>query len=128
MKLSKTMLRHHLERVTLGYLGLHDNPPEDLGEYDAAIRELRLAAEASGDLPWVKLGLDYLLTTPGVRLRDYGGGQYPYSEEALSELLRHAWAKLWPDETLSAPGDAAALELVEMPAAEWAALRGGTAV
>lgn len=123
MKLSKTMLRRHLERVTLGYLGRHDQPPEDVTDFDDAIRELRLAAEASGDLPWVKLGLDHVLTTPGIRLRDYGGGQYPYPEETLSELLRYTWEQLWPGETLSPPGAAAALDLVEMPAAEWAALR-----
>lgn len=125
MKISKTMLRRHLERVTLGYLALGDKPPEDLGEFEDAVRELRLAATATGDLPWVKLGLSHLLSTPGLRLRDYGGGQYPYSDGELQDLLLYTWQQLWPGEAPSAPGEGAEIELVEMPSAEWQLMKAG---
>ncbi|MBQ0958162.1 hypothetical protein KAK06_04265 [Ideonella sp. 4Y11] len=125
MKLSNTMLRGYLRRIALGYLGRSDEPSEDPADFDASIDEVRLAAEAAGDLPWLKLGLDHLLTTPGIRLRDYCGDQFPYTEHALYDLFLHTWQVLWPDEPLSAPGEGALLELEEMPTAQWVAFKAG---
>lgn len=125
MKLSNTMLRGYLRRIALGYLGRSDEPPEDPSEFDASIDEVRLAAEAAGDMPWLKLGLDHLLTAPGVRLRDYSGGQFPYTEHALYDLFLHAWQVLWPGESLSVPGEGAQLELEEMQPEDWVAFKSG---
>ena len=122
MKISKTMVKYYLEHVTVVYFGDHNQPPEDLSDYDDCINTMRMIAENAGDLPWLKLALQHLLSHPGVNLRDYRGA-YPLQPEQVRELLEHVWAVLWPGQEVPGPGEGADVELVEMSVEDWAAAR-----
>jgi hypothetical protein len=123
MKISKPMVKYYLRYITLGYLGEADEPPGDVEGFDDYIDNARAVAQKQGDLPWFKLALEHLLTDPNVNLKEYTGGQYPYSADRMRELLAHTWSRLWPDESFSAPGRGVPVELVDMSEAEWAAYR-----
>ncbi len=122
MKISKQMLQRHLEYITLGYLDGYDEPPDDIEDYDDWIEEFRLSAERAGDLPFVKLALDHLLSSDE-SLKPYDGGLYPYPEHQLYEIFEGAWDAVWPDDRLSRRGEAAVVDLVDMTADEWAERR-----
>lgn len=119
MKISKTMLKHYLSYLTVGHFGDHAHPAEDFADYAPIVRNIQVLAQASGDLHWLKRGLEHLLITDGLRLKEYDGGYYPYSPEQIREHLVFLWRALSPGEELPDPADAPAVELVAMSAEDW---------
>ena len=122
MKISKTMVKYYLDYVTVVYFGDHTEPPEDLADYDDCIQNIRFFAGEAGDLPWLQLALQHLLSHPELDLSEYRG-VYPFRSEAVREILRHVWATLWPESEVPEPGEGANVDLVPMAAEDWAATR-----
>jgi|SRR4051794_3648418 hypothetical protein len=119
MKISKTMVKYYLSYLTVGYFGDHAEPAENLEEYAPIVRNIRVLAERAGDLPWLRVALEHLLTNPGVNLKEYDGGHYPFSREQIEEILYYLWKTLWPDAQLGETGEGPAVQLLEMSADDW---------
>jgi hypothetical protein len=122
MKISKTTVKFYLDHVMVVYFGDHNQPPEDLSDYDENIENMRIIAQKAGDLPWLKLALQYLLSHPEINLRDYRGS-YPFQPDQVRAILIHIWGVLWPGSEVPGPGEGANVELVDMSVEEWADMR-----
>ncbi|GEN08201.1 hypothetical protein SAMN05443572_106374 [Myxococcus fulvus] len=103
MKVCTAMLRYHLGQVTLTYFVDHDEVPEDLGELDSYIETMRYGAQASGDLPWLLMGLRHLLHGPRVDLSAYGGGVFPLSDDDMRGIILRVLIRLDDRRAFSAP-------------------------
>ena len=123
MKISNTMIRSYLGQITLTYFVENDEMPEDFGEFDGHIATLRYEAEAAGDLPWLELGLQYLLNDPQTDLAAYSGGMFPLHDSDMREIISYLLDRL------EAPGGteepAIPITLEEMTGDEWRAYRAG---
>ncbi|MCP3057368.1 hypothetical protein LXT21_01100 [Myxococcus sp. K38C18041901] len=103
MKVCTAMLRYHLGQVTLTYFVDHSEMPEDLGELDSYIETMRYGAQASGDLPWLLLGLRQLLHDPSVDLAAYGGGVFPLGDGDMRDIIIRVLNRLDARRGISAP-------------------------
>ena len=119
MRISKTMVKYYLSYLTVGYFGDHAEPAEDFEEYAPIIRNIRVLAERAGDLPWLQLAIEHLLSDSNANLKEYDGGYYPFSRDQIEQHLYHVWKTLWPGAELGQPGEGPTVELVEMSADEW---------
>jgi hypothetical protein len=127
MRISQSLIKYLLGYVTVGYFDDHDEPPEDVAEFAGAAESLRSFAEDTGNMRWLRLAIGYLLSTPGVDLRDYNGGQYPFSERAMRELLEFLWHTWWPDEDIPEPGEGPLVEIANISNEEWEAQKASAA-
>jgi hypothetical protein len=129
MKISGTMVRALLSPVVTGYFDDHEDLPGSVAEIADDARNIRIAAERSGDLPWLKLALGHLLSGPAAPLAAYTGATRRLSAEEMAELLSLVWRALWPDEPIPARGSGPDVELEPMEAQAWleyrAAVYGG---
>jgi hypothetical protein len=119
MKISKTMAKYYLSYITVAWFGDHPEPPETVEEYGPLVRNIKALAEPAGDLPWLRLALEELLTNPTSNLKEFDGGHYPYSSDQIQDLLHYVWKTLWPGSRLPRTGDGPVVELVSMSAEEW---------
>lgn len=122
MKISKTMVKYYLDYVTVVYFGDHTRPPEELADYDDCIENIRIFAADAGDLPWLQLALQHLLSHTDLDLSEYRG-VFPFQSEEVRQILEHVWATLWPESTVPDPGEGVEVDLVPMSAEDWAATR-----
>ncbi|MBZ4398906.1 MULTISPECIES: hypothetical protein [unclassified Myxococcus] len=94
MKVCTAMLRYHLGQVILTCFVDHNEVPEDLGELDSDIETIGHGAQASGDLPWLLLGLRQLLHDPRADLASYGGGVFPLEDGDMRGIIIHVLSRL----------------------------------
>lgn len=120
MKMNRELIKFYLQKVTMGRGVNADDPMSDVGNFKGDIRTMQSAAAAEGDLDWLRLSLDALIANPAGRIQDFAGMQYPFTDDELVELFTYAFQRIWPDETISAPGEEAVLEFVDMTDEEWA--------
>ena len=106
MRISQSLIKYLLGYVTVGNFDDHDEPPEDVTEFADAAEQLRSFAEETGNMQWLHLAIGYLLSTPGVELREYNGGQYPFGEREMRELLEFLRQSWWPGEDIPDTGEA----------------------
>lgn len=119
------MVEGYLSYITVGP-GIDDATPlADPGRFDRYILDMGRAAAAGGDLPWLQLAMEALISGPDAQILALSGGVYPWRAEELRALFAHAYRTLWPDEEPSPPGAGPQVEFVPMPRAEWEALRTG---
>lgn len=123
MKISTTMLRNHLGQITLTYFVDHSEVPEDLSELDSCIDTMRHDAQASGDLPWLLLGLQQLINDPQVDLASYGGGVFPLKADDMRDIICHALNRLEAPGGIAPPTVPVTLE--SMSGEAWRAYREG---
>ena len=109
--------------VTSGYFDDHEDVPVSVAEIAEDVRNLRIMAEQSGDLPWLKLALAHLLSDPTASLVGYGSFTRRLTEDEMSDLLMLIWQALWPNEPIPAPGTGPDVELEQMEADDWLAYR-----
>jgi hypothetical protein len=119
MKISRTMLRDHLRGVTVNFFSHHNVAPDDIGDYAQFADAVKNSAERQGDLPWLKLGLEHVLTHRDKPCEDLNGGIYAFSDEQVRDLIEVVWETIWPGESLPGEGKAPEVELEEMPTDEW---------
>lgn len=119
MKISRTMLRDHLRGVTVNYFSHHDLAPADIDDYAPFAEHVRQSAERRGDLPWLKLGLAYVLTHREQSWADLNGGIYAFGDSDLYDLIEVVWETLWPGESPADMVDAAKVEITEMSTEAW---------
>jgi hypothetical protein len=117
MKISKTMVRDHLMPVTLHYFIKHDLHPTDVADYIPYAEGVRRSAEEAGDLPWLKLAFEHVLTDPKERPSELNGGTYAFNDSRMRDLIEIIWETLWPDAKL--PEQPPGVELAEMPPEDW---------
>lgn len=113
------MLRNHLRGVTVNYFSHHDMAPTDIADYTSFAKDVRQIAEGSHDLPWLKLGLEYVLLHPEESCEDLNGGVYSFGDKDMRDLVEVVWETLWPQATLPAKENAPVINLAEMSSEEW---------
>ena len=79
-------------------------------------------AYQEGNLDWLRLALDSLIVNPDGRIGDFAGQQFPFDDAELVAIFKRAFETIWPDETLSEPGDEPDLEFEDMSVEDWTAL------
>ncbi|KUP90606.1 hypothetical protein [Tritonibacter horizontis] len=124
MKIRKEMIAQYIRLLTTGRAVNAPDPMSDLSNFDADIRTMHKRAYQDGNLDWLRLALDALIADPSGRIEEFAGLQYPFDERDLVAIFRHAHEMIWPDRSLSEPGDEAELEFVDMSPEDWAAVSG----
>ncbi len=118
MIISKTMVRNHLARVTVDYFTQHDTHPNNPDEYATYIDNIKKSAEKSGDLKWLKLAIEYVLTHPEEDASQLNAGTYAFNNDRMRSLLETIWATLWPESEVPV-----APSFEEMSDAKWEKLK-----
>ncbi|MCB4455165.1 hypothetical protein [Leisingera sp. McT4-56] len=126
MKIRKELIEGYTRLLTMGRAVNAPDPMADLAQFDADIRAMHRRAHKEGNLDWLRLALDSLIASPGGRISQFAGQQYPFDDAELAALFRRAYGMIWPDQPLSEPGEEADLEFAEMSAEEWAAATGAS--
>lgn len=119
MQISATMTKALLSYVTTGYFDDHGEPPDTVEDIAELVRNMRAVAERSGDLPWLKLALGYLLTDGAARQGEFVGRAATLDADQAADLLGLIWAALFPAEAPPFAGEGAPIELVPMDADAW---------
>ena len=119
LTISAAMIRKYLAYLTVGYFDERDAPPPVLEGYAECARQIQGAAERTGDLAWLRLGLQHILQNPGLDARDFNPDGYSFSDEDLREIMAYLLSTL-PAAEASA---AAQVTLAELSPPEWLALR-----
>lgn len=88
----------------------HPDPMSDLVNFDADIRTMHKRAHQDGNLDWLRLSLDSLIVNPDARIGTFAGQSYPFNDADLVAIFSHAFRSIWPDRSLSEPGDQLDLE------------------
>jgi hypothetical protein len=123
MKISTTMVKHYLSYLLVGWFGDHEQPPQTREEIAPYARNIAALAGQAGDLGWLTMGLEGLLSDPAAPLRRVAGGQYPFTRGELHDTLLMLWQALAPGDHLGAPGEGPTIEWVDMTAEEWVTYR-----
>jgi hypothetical protein len=123
MKISKPMVRYFLSYVTSGYFNHHDVHPDTVEGYQECVPNIQKLATKTGDLPWLRLAFEYLLAHPEIDTEPFAGLRYPYDDEEVRDILRFLWRNLWTDRQPRPADQLPPVELAEMDADSWAALR-----
>ncbi|WP_420002498.1 hypothetical protein [Arenibacterium sp. LLYu02] len=123
MDMNLDLIKSYIRRMTIGAGSAASDPFADITLFDPDIRAMQVAAEAAGDLNWLRLSMDALIADPKGRIGRFVEQGYPYSEAEMVTLFTYAYGKIWPEATISAPGEEARLNFVEMSEAAWAAVK-----
>lgn len=122
MKVNSILIQRYLSMVTESRAAMLDDPAGDLTAYDDEIDAMGAAARAADDEALLRISIDALIASPGGgRLAQFGGSAYRWPNREFVPLLTYAHERLWPDMTLSEPGDEADIEFLPMSSEEWAA-------
>ncbi|WP_050763169.1 hypothetical protein [Roseobacter sp. GAI101] len=124
MKIRKELIRGYLNLLTMGRGVGNPEPMSDLANFDADIRGMHKRAYQEGNLDWLRLALDSLIVNPDGRIGDFAGQQFPFDDAELVAIFKRAFETIWPDETLSEPGDEPDMEFEDMSVEDWTALVG----
>jgi hypothetical protein len=121
MKINSRLMERYLSIVTESRGSMMENPAREFTLYDSAIDEMGEAARADDNDTLLRLAIDSLIAEPKGRLHQFAGQTYRWPNEEFIALLTHAHQRLWPEESLSLPGNEPDVEFVAMTSAEWAA-------
>ncbi len=124
MKVNSRLIAKYLEMVTESYRAYHDDPGENVSDYDAAIDGMGAAARAAGDDDLLRISLDALIAGPTSQLGEFTGSAYSWPSEELIPLLTHAYERLWPEDPVSMEGFGPDVVFEAMSSEEWAAYSG----
>ncbi|MEM1428537.1 MAG: hypothetical protein AAGG09_03665 [Pseudomonadota bacterium] len=120
MKLSLEVIKSYTRNLTMGRGASAPDPMSDLSQFNADAATMAREAAIAGDLVWLKIALDALIANPDGRIGQFAGQQYPFNEPDLVRLFSHAYHRIWPGDTLSAPGDEADVTFEVMSDEDWA--------
>lgn len=125
MKVNYYVVRQYLSWLTGGRGASNPETIDDWQTYEADMDAMIDAARRNGDEDLLRLSIDALVAAPAGRIDAFVGQVYAFSDDDLVALLTYAHNYIWPDRTMSAPGEGPDLEFVPMSDAEWVARRGG---
>lgn len=97
-KISLGMIQACLGYVTTVWFGTHDTPPDFLSEYDSYIEDMRRYASRKGDLLYLKLGLEYVLSGGAVEknlFEQLSGECWDFNKEDLLEIMAYVYSVIW---------------------------------
>ena len=123
MKISGTMVKALLNYVTAGYFDDHSEMPETAADVADLVANMRIVAERSGDLPWLKLAIAHLIADEAEDPSRFAATATGLSAADMRDLLYLVWEALFPGEAPPAPGEGPEVELVPMTAEDWRAYR-----
>jgi hypothetical protein len=105
------MIRHYLGDIVISYFNHHDLPPDEVSEYKKYALVMKQNAINHGDLEWLKLAFEYLLSNPNIDCETFGDERYPYDAQEIRDIIQYAWETIWPN-------DAAPRTIEKMPEIE----------
>lgn len=108
--------------MTIGRGSAASEPMADLGLFDVDIRGMQHAAEAAGELEWLRLSMDALIANPRGRIGQFVGQGYPFTEDEMVRLFTYAFGLIWPEQSISSRGEEAQLRFVDMTDEQWLAV------
>lgn len=117
--LSAGMVREHLSQLTDGWFAHRDAPPQAIDDYASYADQVRLSAEASGDMPWFAIALEHLVASQGVALAEYGDDSYAFSDAQMRGVIDYVLRRIGH----ASDARAANVVLEEMSAEAWRARR-----
>lgn len=116
------MVVYHLDTVA-AYAGDIGGAPVDLTEYDESIRDMKIGASKHGDLDYLRLAIDYLITHLEADAPEYLNAHYDYDEDETDELLRYIRFKVWGENTVANRKEVEKVELVDTMVTDWWEMR-----
>jgi hypothetical protein len=119
MEISRPMVCHYIDSVTMPWFDDHDDPPDDLEGYHDSAMAAKWWAEKRGDLDALKLALEHILATPEIDCEGLNGALYGYEDEDMREIIDYMRKTLWPDAAPMPPGGPPGVKLVPMPLEQW---------
>lgn len=123
MDMNRDLIQSYIRKLTLGAGAAASDPFADIALFDNDIHTMKTVAEQAGDLEWLRLSMDALIASPKGRIGRFVEQGYPYSEDEMVTLFTYAYQKIWPDHDISAPGEEAALNFVDMSAETWQTIK-----
>lgn len=123
MHMNRDLIQAYIRKLTIGVGSAASDPFADITLFDNDVQSVKMAAKRAGDLEWLRLSLDSLITNPRGRIGQFVEQGYPYSDHEMVTLLTYAYQKIWPDQKISEPGEETVLEFVEMSDETWQAIK-----
>lgn len=117
IKIAESMIDHYLGDVTISWFNDHDLPPDDVKEYHSLVVWMKQNATNHGDLKYLKLAFEYLLSNPDFDYEQFAGSRYPYDSEEIREIIEFAYRTIWSNDIL--PTDVPDVQLVQMSLDDW---------
>jgi hypothetical protein len=121
LDISKSMVRHYLDAITVPYFKTHDAPPRNLDAYLPQLLAMKRRLHKDEDA--FKLACEHIIGSPHVDASELAGGGYAFSENEIRALIRYVWQQLWPDAPAVKSGGPADVKLVPMALEDWWASR-----
>lgn len=88
------------------------DPMADMSVFDGAVDTMAALAERDGETDTLRMVLDSVIANPEDRIDELSGPLFPYSESELVQIFTYAFERAYPDEVLSDPDEAIAIEFV----------------
>jgi hypothetical protein len=118
MEISKDLIDHYLEDITLCWFNDHEVPAESLDEYYNLTSGIKQGAIRRNDLNILRLGLDYLLCHPEIDLEAHGS-RYGWDDEEVRDIIRYIRRTIWPDLPPVNPDEVKDVKLVYTSRFDW---------
>ena len=120
MEINEQMLASYFRRLVSK---TSDNcvVPKNLFEYDVAVGWIKKEAEYYKEMELLRIGIEYLLTHPEIKIEEYTNIYYEHQEKDLRRALRYMREKLWPE--IPIPEESPCVELMAMDLSKWRAVR-----
>jgi hypothetical protein len=118
MEISKDVLNHYLDYVTVGWFNFRDDPPESVSDCHQKVLVIKDDATRRNDLQVLRLGIDYLLCHPEISLEGHGG-VYGWDDEEVREIIRYIRRTIWPDLPPVNPDEVKDVKLVYTSRFDW---------
>lgn len=122
MNVSLNMLAHHLDNL-LDYPQEHEEFPQQFSIFDPYIEAIHYRAQYFNEEEPLRLGIEYLLTHPEIKLARWVNGEYTFDEQDVQRALAYMHQRLWPQHEPIPPEGPSDVTLVSMPLLEWREVR-----
>lgn len=115
-KLSYDVVSEYLMGVFSGWFVEHQDPPARPEDMASVIRQFRRKAEKFGDLPYLRIAVEHILSNPALDpkiLADFSfNDDYAFEPDEVRRILEYLYRKTWPDAPALGGSDV-------YPAVEW---------
>ena len=119
MKISAAMVNHYLSDITVAWLNHHELPPDEMQDYLPLVQWMKQNASNHGDLEYLKLEFEYLLTHPDVNYEHFSGGRYPYDSDDIIEIIDFIYRTIWSDLPPVSLSNSDDVQLVSISLDDW---------
>lgn len=97
-KISFGMIQDCLAYVTTMWFAENNYPPDFLIEYDSYIEDMKRYANKKGNLLYLRLGIEYILTNKQLDESIYeklSGECWDFDKDEIIEILTHIYSVIW---------------------------------